>query len=113
MYSIPKQSTFKIEKIQKKTKHYSTPIFSAHRQGIDTKISSLTNSRLKFETMLKSFQSYRKPSRIKRKKPKDILALLITLPKNYAEDNGYNCYSKDELEIYDRRILAGLNMSLG
>jgi hypothetical protein len=61
MYSIPKQSTFKIEKIQKKTKHYSTPIFSAHRQGIDTKISSLTNSRLKFETMLKSFQSYRKP----------------------------------------------------
>lgn len=41
------------------------------------------------------------------------LLILVTLPKNYAKDNGHNSYSKDELVIYDRRNLATLNMSLG
>jgi len=85
-----KNQHLKFIKSKLKTKRKSTPMSFARRQGIDTKISSLTNSILKFE----SFQSH--------KKPKYILVLLETLHQNDAKDNGYKSYSKDELEIDDR-----------
>lgn len=41
-----------------------------------------------------------------------MLLILVTLPKNDANDNGHKSYSQYELEIYDRGSLASLNMSL-